>query len=741
LSATTLSAPAEAAPRAASPWIYGPWLDLLVGCGAWSAPLLLLGTLQTGSRAHAWAIAFYALAMVFNYPHFMATVYRAYRSREEISRYRVFTLHLTLLLALTAVLAHASFPLLPWVFTLYLCWSPWHYTGQNFGLMMMFVRRGGATISAGERRLLHLAFIASYAMLLVSFHTDASHDPYVISLGLSHRISVPARVVLCAAYVALGLIAFARLAKRSSLRAMVAPATLFLTQGLWFVVPTMIAIGSGLTIPQTRYSSGLLAVLHSTQYLWITSYYQQREARASGNTAWRMSTYFATLVAGGIALFIPGPWIVSLAFHYDFTASFMIFAALVNIHHFILDGAIWKLRDSRIAALLVGGGSRSATAAGAPETAPAPANKSFGLAGRIVSARAFRVALAAALFLWGGLDQFHFFLAVDENNLPRLERAEKLDPYDSGLQMRIAHAASLTGNADKADAALALAVAANPANPGPQHARARALLLNRRYDEAYSHYRQMLKALPRDPDALVNFGMLAARLGHEEEAMDSFQQAIAVDPKQSNAHLYLAQKYDGLGQPLVAARHYQAYLDLIAAHAGAQPADPRQIIRVTLALADDLVKAGRPAPALGEFQAAAALAESSGETRSQSLALARSGELLEQDGDAAAAARAYQRALALDTRGGGPLNEAIDWFNYGQFLRRAGQPERLAYACFVHAEELLASLPGKELDTVQKLRKESEARLGNESAAVRKNLSTILRDATALELGAAGRKP
>ena len=68
---------------------------------------------------------------------------------------------------------------------------------------------------------------------------------------------------------------------------------------------------------------------------------------------WRPLAYFGVLVVGGIALFVPGPWLASRVFHHDFTASFLIFTALVNIHHFILDGAIWKLRDGRIASLLL----------------------------------------------------------------------------------------------------------------------------------------------------------------------------------------------------------------------------------------------------------------------------------------------------------------------------------------------------------------------------------------------------
>src|ERR1700693_1343445 len=266
----TLAPPAEqrsAAPgspsQQKSTWIYGAWIDLTVGCGAWSAPLLLAGFYFANSYGHGWSVAFYFLALLSNYPHFMATVYRAYHTRDEFEKYRLYTVHVALLLALAGVVTHLWYALLPWIFTLYICWSPWHYTGQNFGLLMMFVRRGGVKISAVERHMSHLAFIASYAMLLISFHTDASSDPYVLSLGLPHSVSVPGRLALGAIFVSLALVALARLARRSGRRALVAPITLLFTQALWFVVPTILQLGHVLTIPQTRYSSGLLAVLHS----------------------------------------------------------------------------------------------------------------------------------------------------------------------------------------------------------------------------------------------------------------------------------------------------------------------------------------------------------------------------------------------------------------------------------------------------------------------------------------------
>src|SRR4030095_14694211 len=111
---------------------------------------------------------------------------------------------------------------------------------------------------------------------------------------------------------------------------------LFSTQVIWFLVPALLFLLPAFRLQQSRYSIGVLALAHSAQYLWITSYYARRDAIAEGTKRWHPIVYFTVLVVGGIALFIPGPWIASYVFHYDFTTSFLIFTALVNLHHFIL---------------------------------------------------------------------------------------------------------------------------------------------------------------------------------------------------------------------------------------------------------------------------------------------------------------------------------------------------------------------------------------------------------------------
>jgi tetratricopeptide (TPR) repeat protein len=707
---------------AASPWIYGPWLDLIVGCGAWSAPLLGAALLLTQTRSHTWVVAFYLLALAFNYPHFMATVYRAYHTRADFEKYKIFTLHITLLLVLTGILLHASYRLFPWVFTLYILWSPWHYTGQNFGLLMMFARRGGVTVSKAQRFAIRSAFVVSYVMLLASFETGGSTDPLILSLGLAAKYTLPARLALGGVFAVLILFGFSRPVRRHGLRTLLAPLTLALTQFIWFVVPTLLELHA--QIPQTRYSSGILAVLHSAQYIWITSYYQRREARAAGQSAWRMSGYLLTLVAGGIALFIPGPWIVSRLLHYDFTTSFLIFTAVVNIHHFILDGALWKLRDSRISGLLIGGAERKETTAEGGARAGGSARPSR--AARLISSPVFRVALVALLFLWGGFDQLHFALGTHEDNLPALVEASRMNPWDSTIQSRIASTEEKTGDRNAAIDALERAVAINPNDEGLQQALARALLEAGRDQQAYDRYAKLMELYPRDPNVLVSYGVLSGRLGHADDAMDSWEKAVSVDPNQINAHLYLAEGFDQRGEFAAAARHWTEFLRLAATHPEDPAATADQQIAGAIQLADDQSNSKQPDAALAEYRAAISMAQASANAKLESLGWVHMADARDRSGDVKSAAAAYERGLALDAKAGDAHHEALDWFNYGQFLRRHQMPDDLVYACLLHAEQLLASTGGSELETATKMRREVESRLGSKAGASQKELPELL---------------
>jgi tetratricopeptide (TPR) repeat protein len=287
----------------------------------------------------------------------------------------------------------------------------------------------------------------------------------------------------------------------------------------------------------------------------------------------------------------------------------------------------------------------------------------------------------------------------------------------------------LAGKRDASLAALQRAASISLGSFPPQEAYARALIEAGRQAEAYAQYQKMLAHWPRNIDALVNYGLLAQRLGHGDDAIDSWQQAIDVDPGQANAQLYLAQALDGRGEAQAAARHYRAYLQIVAAHRDDHRSEASTVIAALIKVADADTAAHRQDEALQGYNAAIQFAEKANAKALESLALAHLADLQEKRESAAAAAAAYQRALAIDASLSDPVSTGSDWFNYGQFLHRQRLPERLVFACFLHAEELVNTTPGAELSTIAQARAESEARLGREAAAVRRSNGVVAKEA------------
>ncbi|HZW96880.1 MAG TPA: tetratricopeptide repeat protein [Candidatus Eremiobacteraceae bacterium] len=712
-------------------WLYGPWLDLVVGCGAWSIPLLLLSYSAVASSTRAWSVAFYALALLFNYPHYMATIYRAYHREEDFHKYRVFTVYTTGVILLTLFLSHFWLGMLPWIFTLYLTWSPWHYSGQNYGLFMMFARRAGANPGKPERRALYGAFITSYLVLFLGFHTGASSDPLFISLGIPPAVGRWGQIGLGAVFLALSAYGWLRLLRAVGWRRLLPCLTLFSSQFLWFLLPAAMALFKGMQIPQSRYSTGVLAVMHSAQYLWITSYYARREAKGVPGRSWRPAAYFAVLVAGGIALFVPGPWLASRIFHHDFTASFLIFTALVNLHHFILDGAIWKLRDGRVASLLLN--SRDGMAHAASEARGRLSATRSWVSGASASARALRLSAAALLLVWGTVDQARYYLALHSESVRDLQRAVLLDSFDSPLQMRLARRELEEGHPQQAERAWRKAIQSNPADPAPQQALLRFLVEQNRFDEAYKVSDEYLSYFPKDANLWMDHGLLALRRGSSEEAIQSWNRAIAIDPSQTLAHLYLASELDHEGNAQAAARHYEVALNRIAEQPPAKRPAPEQVIAIVLRMADCQARASRTDEAVHSYELAAKLAAQTKQATLESIADVNEAAIQADAGKLDEALELYQRALQLDESVSDRTSSAEDWLAYGRFLEKSGFPVRLVYACFEKSASLQDSLPDEsQRRYLTDARNQAERRLGAAAVAIRRDPTPTLHQALTL---------
>src|SRR6202034_2897659 len=115
------------------------------------------------------------------------------------------------------------------------------------------------------------------------------------------------------------------------------------------------------------------------------------------------------------------------------------------------------------------------------------------------------------------------------------------------------------------------------------------------------------------------------------------------------------------------------------------------------------------AAALTQYDLAIAQAQQAGDAKLESLALVHRADLQAQTGDIAAAAQSYQRGLALDAKNGDAPAEALDWVNYGQFLRHQHASDESVYACSLHAENLLHGTAGAERATAESARRQVES--------------------------------
>jgi hypothetical protein len=348
--------------RPGQPWLYGPIPDLLFGCGALFAVFSLIFGFAGGPVFQSIPAAIPALLVAFvSAPHYGATLLRVYDRRNDRRAYFVFSV-----VATAAIVALFGLSLFHrWtgsvLATIYLTWTGWHYTGQNFGIAMMFARRRSIALDPSLRRWSHASFVLSFLLVFLVMHgqADPVADPALeirlIPLAIPPRLDALAVAIVGAAYVVTTAVALFLLARRSSRIADGIPiVAIIATQALWWSIPYaarhfdvfrgVVPLGGELRSAFFVW----IAVAHAAQYLWITSYFARSDRGWNGFRGY----YGRVLLAGSAVWMLPALVFAPATDQFDWNFALLL-AAAVNLHHFVLDGAIWKLRQTRIARVLV----------------------------------------------------------------------------------------------------------------------------------------------------------------------------------------------------------------------------------------------------------------------------------------------------------------------------------------------------------------------------------------------------
>ncbi|MSP60024.1 MAG: hypothetical protein EXR72_06720 [Myxococcales bacterium] len=295
-----------------------------------------LSLLAPGVTSSQWWLALW-IALVG--PHYAATYRRAYGSREVLRAHPIVTLAAPLCLVLLAVLALRSpAGFAPFYFLAYVVWSGYHYSGQSLGVAMLYPLRQGQPLARWEKRLLALPLYGSWIVSLCGFLR-----PSVESRNAAFeyvRNGLPAlRMPDWALAVALGALvaSFAGpvvVASARQRRGTPLPAQCYavlLAQVLWFAW--------GLYDP--FFAVLLVPALHAMQYLAITGWHHAR-GRAGRPLLPVLFGYAAFLLVVGVA---SGLCLRSLESDLLLLAAAL---ATLNLHHFLLDGRIWRLREAKL---------------------------------------------------------------------------------------------------------------------------------------------------------------------------------------------------------------------------------------------------------------------------------------------------------------------------------------------------------------------------------------------------------
>ena len=216
-------------------WYFGPLPDLLLGCGlVYLVLFALMMFVGPELRAFAPITLLPLLTLVTGVPHYGATLLRVCERPDDRHAYSLVAIASSLAVAAALVFGLRSATFGSWLLTVYLTWSPWDYSGQNYGIALMFLRRRGVAISPSAKRWLYASFLLSFALTVLSIHGSTPGSDYapvsyeqsvyhLVSLGIPEWVRVPAMIAVAAAYL-VALVAAAVLLLRGGRARDVAPA-------------------------------------------------------------------------------------------------------------------------------------------------------------------------------------------------------------------------------------------------------------------------------------------------------------------------------------------------------------------------------------------------------------------------------------------------------------------------------------------------------------------------------------
>lgn len=315
-----------------------PAFDLLVIGGGLSLVFTAWLSLRSGGDLPAVLAAnLWGVILLSNSAHFAASTVRLYMKRGALRDLRFLTMGLPLV-TMAVLVVCLAFPELAGrhLMSLYFTWSPYHYAAQTYGLAVMYCYRSGFEPEPREKSWLRLCCLVPFVHAVLNAR-GAGLEWFVPEAMLEAKAVASARALLVVALGALSFLAplalFAR-HQRGPGRMPLISLLLMVTNAAWWVTLNYLDAFVWAT------------VFHGIQYLAIVTIFQVKEDMrdAPARPWWAYAgRFYLMCLALGYFLFQAWPHAFVLA-GFGYAQSLLLVVATINVHHFIVDAFIWRLR-------------------------------------------------------------------------------------------------------------------------------------------------------------------------------------------------------------------------------------------------------------------------------------------------------------------------------------------------------------------------------------------------------------
>jgi hypothetical protein len=283
-----------------------------------------------------------------NHPHYMATYFRAYANWNNIKEYFASTLIAPIILLIGAY-ACFVYPLswAPIFIKAYFVTSGYHYSGQTYGISLIYLNKNNIQFSGLSKFILSFFIYSSYVYNLCHLESKTANPSTIEGIAMQ-PLGLPAESVIFSTYLIsfafvlyLGLNYYLYKVQNKVLPTIVQ--IVVFSQIIWFVIG---AYNEAFVM--------FVPFFHSLQYLLVTFYANFRKQfngivysmKSLGEFFWTMDfiKYYRLLVILGMIFFVGIPFAINQLSGANFLFSSVVISAFMNLHHFIVDGEIWKLR-------------------------------------------------------------------------------------------------------------------------------------------------------------------------------------------------------------------------------------------------------------------------------------------------------------------------------------------------------------------------------------------------------------